>query len=81
MEKTVENYANIIEVFFIFLFKCVGHKTHIQTSFICSLQAPTANHYKSIGAANIYTLNTQMIAILVNNSHIKIACFTICICM
>lgn len=53
-------------------------KTHIQTSFICSLQAPTVNHNKSIGAANVYSLNTQMIAIVVNNSHIKIVFYAIC---
>lgn len=54
-------------------------KTH-KTSFICCLQAPTVNHNKSIEAANIYSLYTQKIAILVNNSHIKIVFYTICIC-
>lgn len=76
-KETVQNYANIIEVLKL---KCGGKKKHIKTSFICCLQASTVNHNKSIGAANIYSLNTQMIAILVNNSHIKIVFYTICIC-
>lgn len=46
---------------------------------ICSLQAPTVNHNKSIGVANVYSLNTQMIAIVVNNSCIKIVFYAICI--
>lgn len=72
-EETVQNYANIIEVLKL---KC-GRKKHIESSFLCCLQAPTVNHNKSIGAVNIYSLNTQMIAIVVNNSHIKIVFYTI----
>ena len=75
-EERVQNYANIIEVLKL---KCGGTK-HVKSSFLCCLQAPAVNHNKSIGAVNIYSLNTQMIAILVNNSHIKIVFYTICIC-
>lgn len=76
--RYMRNHYQIMQITEVLKFRCGGKQ--IQTSFICCLQSPTVNHNKSIGAANIYSLNTQMIAILVNNSHIKIVFYIICIC-